>query len=191
MVLGGRNVAGLHLRLCRHRPAATLRHPPRRWLAPRSNANPCLHRRRPCRPAAPPTPAGSSRRRSCDKSQLPLATLAGTLAIGPAGESDARPVVLLDGLPSRDLRDDAISLTHRAVYSDREIVVGFTRCNGTIAPCGLQQPFWLELRPGLPPTSGGQRDCGLAPAPEPDGLRRPTACKSTSACGTANVEVPR
>ena len=38
------------------------------------------------------------------------------------------------------------------MYSDREIVVGFTRCNGTIAPCGLQQPFWLELRPGQPPT---------------------------------------
>ena len=38
--------------------------------------------------------------------------------------------------PFPGLRDDAISLTHRAVYSDREIVVGFTRCNGTIAPCG-------------------------------------------------------
>jgi hypothetical protein len=87
-----------------------------------------------------------------NKSQLPIATVAGTLTIGSAGVSDARPIVLLDGHAVPGLRDDAISLARRAVFSDCEIVVGFTRCNGKAAPCGLQQPFWLELRTGHPPT---------------------------------------
>ncbi|MGB7738989.1 MAG: hypothetical protein WBM03_07725 [Steroidobacteraceae bacterium] len=87
-----------------------------------------------------------------NNSRLPIATKAGTLAIGSVDESDAKPVVLLDGHVVPGLRDDAISVARRAVFSDREIVVGFTRCNGTIAPCGLQQPFWLELRTGQPPT---------------------------------------
>ncbi|MGB7903938.1 MAG: hypothetical protein WCF43_04545 [Steroidobacteraceae bacterium] len=85
------------------------------------------------------------------KARLPIATKAGTLAVGSAGLSDARHVVLLSGRAIPGLRDDAISVTHRAVFSDREVVVGFTRCNGASAPCGLQQPFWLELRTGLPP----------------------------------------
>jgi hypothetical protein len=37
------------------------------------------------------------------------------------------------------------------VFSDHDVVLGFTRCNGTAIPCGLQQPFWLELHAGLPP----------------------------------------
>ena len=85
------------------------------------------------------------------KARLPIATKAGTLAVGSAGLSDARHVVLLSGRAVPGLRDDAISVTHRAVFSDREVVVGFTRCNGTSAPCGLRQPFWLELRTGVPP----------------------------------------
>ena len=87
-----------------------------------------------------------------NNSRLPIATMAGTLAIESVDESDTRLVVLLDGHVVPGLRDDAISVARRAVFSDREIVVGFTRCNGTIAPCGLQQPFWLELRTGYPPT---------------------------------------
>ena len=103
----------------------------------------------------PTAPADASRlelQEVLSKARLPLATTAGTLAIGYADEYATRPVVLLNGAAVPGLRNDAISLTYRAVYSDREIVVGFTRCNGTIAPCGLQQPFWLELRPGQPPT---------------------------------------
>jgi len=102
----------------------------------------------------PPAHAVASRLESQEvlsNARLPSATVAGTLAIGSTGVSDVRPVVLLDGDAVPGLRNDAISVTHRAVYSDREIVVGFTRCNGTVAPCGLQQPFWLELRAGLPP----------------------------------------
>ena len=103
-------------------------------------------------PTAPGDASPLESQEVLSKARLPIATTAGTLAIGHADESAGRPVVLLDGAAVPGLRNDAISLTHRAVYSDREIVVGFTRCNGTIAPCGVQQPFWLELRPGQPPT---------------------------------------
>ena len=50
-----------------------------------------------------------------------------------------------------DLRDDAIVLSHRAVFSDREVITGFTQCAGSVPPCGRQQPFWLVLREGSPP----------------------------------------
>jgi hypothetical protein len=103
------------------------------------------------RPAAHAVGSRLESQQVLDKSQLPVTTLAGVLDIGSAEGSDARPVVLLDGQPVHDLRDDEISVVRRAVFSDREIVVGFTRCNGTIAPCGRRQPFWLELRAGLPP----------------------------------------
>ncbi len=86
-----------------------------------------------------------------DKSRLPIATLAGVLDIESTNGSGGRPVIQLDGQPLDDLRDDEITVVRRAVYSDREIVVGFTRCNGTTAPCGRRQPFWLDIRPGLPP----------------------------------------
>ena len=104
----------------------------------------------------PPTaPAEASRLESQEvlsRARLPIATVAGTLAIGHADESATRPVVLLNGAAVPGLRGDEITLTHRAVYSDRETVVGFMKCNGTLPPCGLRQPFWLDLRPGQPPT---------------------------------------
>jgi hypothetical protein len=89
---------------------------------------------------------------SLRKVREPVTTMAGTLAIGLASQPDARQVVLLDGVAVPALRDDAITLAHRAVFADHEIVVGFTQCKGTVAPCGVRQPFWLELRAGLPPT---------------------------------------
>ena len=153
MVLGGRNVVGRCRNLCRHRPARFF--DTRLTAGQRSDARRTRTRSDDDRAAAAAAFADASRLESQEvlrKARLPLATAAGTLAIGHAGESTATPVVLLNGAAVPGLRDDAISLTHRAVYSDREIVVGFTRCNGTIAPCGLQQPFWLELRPGQPPT---------------------------------------
>ncbi|MBK6348818.1 MAG: hypothetical protein V9E93_19100 [Steroidobacteraceae bacterium] len=102
-------------------------------------------------PAAPAVASRLEAQQTLDKSQLPLATLAGVLDIGPVDESDARPVILLDGQVVPGLRDDTISVVHRAVFADREVVVGFTRCDGTTMPCGRQRPFWLELRAGLPP----------------------------------------
>jgi len=103
------------------------------------------------RPAAQAVTSRLESQEALDKSRLPIATVAGTLTIGSVDESGARPVVALDGRAVPGLRNDAISVARRAVFSDREIVVGFTRCNGTIAPCGVQQPFWLELRAGRPP----------------------------------------
>jgi hypothetical protein len=50
-----------------------------------------------------------------------------------------------------ELREDAIVLAHRAVFSDREVITGFTQCTGSVPPCGRQQPFWLALREGRPP----------------------------------------
>jgi hypothetical protein len=96
---------------------------------------------------------------SLRKVRDPVTTVAGTLTIGRADQSGARQVVSLDGVAIPALRDDVITLVHRAMFSDREIVVGFTQCKGPVAPCGLPQPFWLELRAGLPPK--GRRAPGL------------------------------
>jgi len=81
----------------------------------------------------------------------PIETAAGTLLIGTTEAAGRARVVLLNGAAIPGLRDDAITLAHRAVFSDREVVVGFTQCHGPAAPCGLNQPFWLELRAGSPP----------------------------------------
>jgi hypothetical protein len=88
---------------------------------------------------------------SLENASLPVETVAGTLTIGSAGEGNRARVVLLNGTALASLRDDVITLAHRAAFTDREVVVGFTRCNGSTAPCGLQQPFWIELRAGSPP----------------------------------------
>jgi len=37
------------------------------------------------------------------------------------------------------------------VFSDRDVVVGFTRCEDAAAPCGHRRVFFLELRAGSPP----------------------------------------
>jgi hypothetical protein len=89
--------------------------------------------------------------RSLGDASVPVVTAAGTLLVGSAGDGGQARVVLLDGGAVPGLRDDAITLVHRAEYSDRDVVVGFTQCIGTAAPCGLQRPFWLELRAGFPP----------------------------------------
>lgn len=82
---------------------------------------------------------------------LPVETVGGTLDIGTASDAGAARVVLLNGDDVPGLRDDEITLVHRAVFSDHEVVVGFTQCDGASAPCGLRQPFWIELRALLPP----------------------------------------
>jgi hypothetical protein len=88
---------------------------------------------------------------SLRKPREPVMTVAGALAIGLTDPSGSQQVVLLDGVAVPELRDDSITLVHRATFSDREIVVGFAQCKGAVAPCGLRQPFWLELRAGQPP----------------------------------------
>jgi hypothetical protein len=85
-------------------------------------------------------------------SSLPLKTTAGTLTIAKAQDDAQASIVLLDGMPISGLRADKVTLVQRTVYSDHDIVVGFTQCNDTAAPCNHRQPFWLELRHGAPPS---------------------------------------
>ena len=105
----------------------------------------------PARPAAD----GAARRlvseRNLGEAAEPVVTAAGTLLVGNTGDPVQARVVLLNADTIPGLRDDAITLVHHAVFSDHDVVLGFTRCNGTAIPCGLQQPFWLELHAGLPP----------------------------------------
>jgi len=81
-----------------------------------------------------------------------LETVGGTLSILPAGDGPCQRIGLPDGGALPDLCEDRIAFAHRAVFADREVIAGFTRCDDAEAPCGLRRPFWLELRPGSPPT---------------------------------------
>jgi hypothetical protein len=80
-----------------------------------------------------------------------LETIAGTLSLLPAGDEPCQRIGQPDGDPIPDLCEDHIAFLHRAVFADREVIVGLTRCDAADAPCGLRRPFWLELRPGSPP----------------------------------------
>ena len=86
------------------------------------------------------------------KAPVPLETSLGTLTIATAADGGKANIVLLDGAAIPGLRDDAVTLVHRAVFSDREVIVGFTRCDGAEVPCGLQHPFWLDLQSGSGPS---------------------------------------
>jgi hypothetical protein len=81
----------------------------------------------------------------------PLSTVAGLLTIVPAGDGTAAREVVLDGAPVAGLREETIELVHRAVFSDREVVVGFSGCAADGPTCKPRSPFWLELRPDRPP----------------------------------------
>ena len=103
------------------------------------------------RPALDSAASRLESRKNPGAAPLPIEAAAATLVIGTAADAGQARIVLLNGNAVPGLRDDAITLAHRAVFPDREVVVGFTQCTGAAAPCGLQQPFWLELRAGLPP----------------------------------------
>ena len=74
---------------------------------------------------------------------LTFATIAGKLEIWPAVDDVRKRVLRVNDSVIADLRDDAIVLSHRAVFADREVITGFTQCAGSVPPCGRQQPFWL------------------------------------------------
>lgn len=84
-------------------------------------------------------------------SSLPLRTTAGTLSIVKAHDDAQASITLLNGTAITGLRADKVTLVQRTVYSDREVIVGYTQCSDTAAPCAHRQPFWLELRDGAPP----------------------------------------
>jgi hypothetical protein len=78
-------------------------------------------------------------------------TLGGTLSIATGNDGQCRQEVRLRDVPVAGLCDAVIVLEHRAVFSDRDVVVGFTRCADVAAPCGRRRVFWLELYAGKPP----------------------------------------
>ena len=90
-------------------------------------------------------------------SDLAVETVAGKLVIWPAADNVRKRVLQVNDAVVPDLRDDVIVLAHRAVFSDREVITGFTQCAGSVPPCGWRQPFWLVLGEGRPP------DLRLAP----------------------------
>jgi hypothetical protein len=125
--------------------------------------------------AKPPQPAASRLvatavpARLVSQQDLPedlpsLATSTGTLTIARNADGGTASVLLLDGAAIPGLRDDILTVQHQAVFTDREVVTGVSRCDGPAHPCGLRQPFWLELRrdaapalrrlPGLEPSIG-------------------------------------
>ena len=85
--------------------------------------------------------------------RLPIETRAGSLNIGAETGESGKQVLTLDATPVPGLRDDEIVLAHRAEYTDRDVVVGFTQCAGATPPCGVRKPFWMVLRAGQPPVT--------------------------------------
>jgi hypothetical protein len=104
------------------------------------------------RPATEKIPSHLVSQQDLRKTPVPLATSLGTLAIAPAAGGGDGKLVQLQGAAIPGLRDDAVTLVHRAVFSDREVIVGFTRCDGAEVHCGLQHPFWLDLQSGSGPS---------------------------------------
>jgi hypothetical protein len=86
-----------------------------------------------------------------EPSSLPLQTTAGKLEIVQAHDDPQSRIVLLNAAAIAGLQAGKVSLVHRAVYAERDVIVGFTQCNDPAAPCARPQPFWLELRAGAPP----------------------------------------
>ncbi len=80
-----------------------------------------------------------------------LETLGGTLNVSAGADGQCRNVVRLRGDPVPGLCDDVIVFEHRAVFADRDVIVGFTHCEDQNAPCGHRRVFWLELHAGEPP----------------------------------------
>jgi len=123
----------------------TATEPAAEYTAPRATAA------NPQQPPAHPVASELRSQHDLPPAGLTLDTVVGKLVIGPAEDDVRKRVLLLHDQAIPGLRDDAIVLAHRAVFADRDVVSGFTQCNGEVAPCGKQQPFWLELRADQPP----------------------------------------
>lgn len=80
-----------------------------------------------------------------------VATVAGSLSLVDRADGRCRLIALPGDRVVPDLCEPHIVLAHRAVYRDRDVIVGFTRCDEPEAPCSRQRPFWLELRADAPP----------------------------------------
>ena len=80
-----------------------------------------------------------------------VATVAGNLSVVTRADGQCRLITLPGDRVVPDLCEAHIVLAHRAVYRDRDVIVGFARCEDPDVPCGRPRPFWLELRAEPPP----------------------------------------
>jgi hypothetical protein len=80
-----------------------------------------------------------------------LNTVAGSVRIQPAPAGSCQQVVVGAESAVGDLCEEIVELAHRAVFPDREVLSGFTRCSDASDNCNLRRPFWLELRAGAAP----------------------------------------
>ena len=108
--------------------------------------------------AEPPQAASSSPKAPELLSEAPLepgsnqlSAVAGRLEVLPDPDRTDRRLLQLGGKTVRGLSAQQIELTHRAEFSDREVVVGFTDCDARGTDCGRRRPFWLVLRPDEEP----------------------------------------
>ena len=71
------------------------------------------------RPVTEKVPGRLVSQQDLRKTPVPLETSLGTLAIATAADGGKGNIVLLNGAAIPGLRDDAVTLVHRAVFSDR------------------------------------------------------------------------
>jgi hypothetical protein len=81
----------------------------------------------------------------------PIATIAGPINVVTRTGTPPSSVVTVSGTPLADSRAEINVLAHRSVFSDREVIVGFSDCTSASPACDRKEPFWLLLRKGSPP----------------------------------------
>jgi hypothetical protein len=81
----------------------------------------------------------------------PIATIAGPLNVVTRAMPPRSSVVTVNGAPLDGSRAEINVLAHRSVFSDREVIVGFSDCASPTPACERKEPFWLLLRKGSPP----------------------------------------
>jgi hypothetical protein len=81
----------------------------------------------------------------------PIATIAGPINVVTRTGTPPSSVVTVSGTPLDGSRAEINVLAHRSVFSDREVIVGFSDCTSASPACDRKEPFWLLLRKGSPP----------------------------------------
>ncbi len=112
---------------------------------------------------APPAPAGlepvvsapvpvelrsAARVRSADGA---VPTVAGLVRVVADENRPDMQLATLNEQPFDGLQDGLVEFVYHAVFSDRDVVVGYTDCLDGGEPCGRRRPFWLVLFPERSP----------------------------------------
>ncbi len=124
----------------------------------------------PLKAANPPASAVAAIPRAAPRTRLlafedlrsarrPIATIAGPIDVVTRSGSPSVSVVTVNGTVLDESRAEINVLAHRSVYSDREVIVGFSDCASPTPACERKQPFWLLLRRGVAPVL--KRSTGL------------------------------